>query len=328
MAPFIIANWVVLKMDDERSHFLELSSYLSGRPDLVQGSGGNISVKLAGGKMLIKASGFSFSEITSEAGSVTVNYRNVADFFRIPEGGKPLEALESGYDSVISASIIGKSGSRPSIETGFHAFLGSVVCHTHPVMVNAIACLSGWERIIRELIPKNENCLFVGYCNPGYSLAKTVSLLIGQYEKENGCKPETIFLKNHGLIVSAGTVDDAISKTEKIVSLFDGYLRQRVGGKFISFSDFTREILVQPPGQDQKPFSKFLTPDEVVYFSGNKPAFGISRKMDEILASRLWLSSTISALESLGEKPDYLKKEDVEYILNMNSEKYRQARCK
>ncbi|MFA6530271.1 MAG: hypothetical protein WCT31_00945, partial [Candidatus Micrarchaeia archaeon] len=143
-----------------------------------------------------------------------------------------------------------------------------------------------------------------------------------------GCKPETIFLKNHGLIVSAGTVDDAISKTEKIVSLFDGYLRQRVGGKFISFSDFTREILVQPPGQDQKPFSKFLTPDEVVYFSGNKPAFGISRKMDEILASRLWLSSTISALESLGEKPDYLKKEDVEYILNMNSEKYRQARCK
>lgn len=312
----------------EGSDFLKLCAYLSSRPDLVQGSGGNISIKLGKARMLIKASGVAFFEITGGRGVAMVDYGKVADFFRIPAEGRPLEALEAGYDSAVSASIIGKSGTRPSLETGFHAFLGRVVCHTHPVMVNAIACLSGWEGIIRELIPKSENCLFVGYFNPGYSLAREVALRVGQHERENGSKPEIIFLKNHGLIVSAGSVGKAMSETDRVASLFEAYFKKRIGGRFISFADFTGQIPMPPPGQIQKSFSKFLTPDEAVYFSGNNLAFGASRKMDEILSSRLWLSSTISALESLGEKPDYLKKEDVEYILNMNSEKYRKKTCK
>ena len=48
---------------NELENFILMSKYAGERFDIVQAGGGNSSVKLEDGSMLIKASGFSLSEI-------------------------------------------------------------------------------------------------------------------------------------------------------------------------------------------------------------------------------------------------------------------------
>ena len=43
--------------------FADLSNRIGARPDYVQGGGGNTSVKLDGGLMAVKASGFRLSDV-------------------------------------------------------------------------------------------------------------------------------------------------------------------------------------------------------------------------------------------------------------------------
>ena len=52
----------------EIKELVEISKYAGERLDLVQAGGGNSSVKLDNGQMLIKASGYSLSEVVEGYG--------------------------------------------------------------------------------------------------------------------------------------------------------------------------------------------------------------------------------------------------------------------
>jgi len=53
--------------------FARMSQLIGARPDYVQGGGGNTSVKLDGGLMAIKASGFRLSQVTDSDGFAGVS---------------------------------------------------------------------------------------------------------------------------------------------------------------------------------------------------------------------------------------------------------------
>ena len=87
-----------------------ISKFAGGRFDLVQGSGGNASVKRNDGVMLIKASGFLLSEVEIHKGYTYVNNKKI------------FEKKTSTYFLQSLRRDMAKGSSRPSIEVFFVLF--------------------------------------------------------------------------------------------------------------------------------------------------------------------------------------------------------------
>jgi rhamnose utilization protein RhaD (predicted bifunctional aldolase and dehydrogenase) len=194
--------------------FIEISHYAGKRPDIVQAGGGNSSVKLDDGTMLIKASGYQMADITADNGYATVNHKILADYFKNPSAG----SVKTENELLNLAHI---AGSRPSIETFLHAATGTYTLHSHPVVVNALTTRCGGMDSLKALFPE---ALIVGYAKPG------MELVVEYYKSRNESKSnesgiyETVFLKNHGLIVSAKTAAEVIEKHEAILKKIEAFL--------------------------------------------------------------------------------------------------------
>lgn len=181
---------------DSMNDFMCVSKWVSLDPALVQGKGGNISVKSSSG-MIIKSSGARMADINFHHGFCVCEfpYRHI-----------PVFEDESDYMSFIQDAK--KTGqNRPSMETGFHAALQSrVVIHTHPIHLNAILCSEQAERIIKSIF-SDLSYDFVDYTTPGMLLTNRIV---------DCCSKSIIFLENHGLIVCADNAQEAFENTERI----------------------------------------------------------------------------------------------------------------
>lgn len=187
-------------------HFIEISKYAGMREDLVQAGGGNTSIKLDDKRMAIKASGIQLAEISETAGYSIVDFSMIAEYMKkIIIGGSNYSEGE-----ILERALI--NGKRSSIETFLHAVTGKLTLHTHPVAVNILATRTGGMKALEELFPE---ALMVSYATPGLELAK---LYYQTFLNYNGKETNfhTIFLKNHGLIVSGNTADEVIERCENI----------------------------------------------------------------------------------------------------------------
>lgn len=200
-------------MDLKKSKAKELSyiSKCSGQTEeLVQAGGGNTSVKLDGRYMLIKASGFQLTEVTEDSGFSVVDCKKIAEAFALetsPDDSKEQE--------ILSASLA--EGKKPSIETFLHSVTDAYTIHTHPLGVNILTALSGGMDALKELFPE---AAFVDYATPGIKLAKKY------YEEMKRRKANTVFLKNHGLIVSADSADKALRLQDETVIKVNSCLKR------------------------------------------------------------------------------------------------------
>ena len=154
---------------NELENFILMSKYAGERFDIVQAGGGNSSVKLEDGSMLIKASGFSLSEITNEKGYVKLDNKKVNE---VLSNSELLEITDKRKREKASSDLIGNcildSTGKPSIETFLHSLLGKYTLHTHPIAVNAITVQKDWKEILTGIFP---NAVFVDYKTPGIELA-------------------------------------------------------------------------------------------------------------------------------------------------------------
>ena len=168
--------------------FCRLSRLIGNDPLLVQGPGGNTSVKF-GNVMWIKASGTQLSdaEIASIFTPVDVEY-SVAE----------IDAVEDspGRDTRLNPG----DGHRPSIETSFHAMLPwKYVFHYHSV--HALAHLTSEEGVARALGRLSGfNPALVPYRKPGVPLSRSIRTAIA------GRDSSVILLRNHGMIVCGNSV--------------------------------------------------------------------------------------------------------------------------
>ena len=108
----------------EIKELVEISKYAGERLDLVQAGGGNSSVKLNTGHMLIKASGYSLSEVVKGFGYSKVLTAKVSEIVE----NKKIIALKTKKERENLASVLVKkatvdTNNRPSIETLLHSFL-------------------------------------------------------------------------------------------------------------------------------------------------------------------------------------------------------------
>ena len=206
---------------------IKISKYAGERLDLVQAGGGNSSVKLDNGQMLIKASGFSLSELTPKTGYSVVITKKVAEIIKNVE---IISATSKRKREELTSKLIRKStidtNNRPSIETLLHSVLLKYTLHTHPIALNIILSQKKWKDIL-NLIFKDNQIALIAYHTPGIDLAIELNKQIHR----NKTIPKILFLQNHGLIVTSDKIEEIEYLTEYVLNLVEAYLN-------IDFSKF------------------------------------------------------------------------------------------
>ncbi|HEX3313893.1 MAG TPA: class II aldolase/adducin family protein [Gemmataceae bacterium] len=182
---------------------------------LVQGGGGNTSVKSADlRRMWIKASGIRLADVDETSGHLAVDLPSMLAIVRDP--GLSLLPRAAAHEESIrrtQAAAIDARGFRPSLETGFHALLGRVVLHTHPVYVNAFGCMEAGAESFAEVFGGFSG--WVDYAAPGHELCLRVDQNIQTVRHNYHHDPVGIVLANHGLIASGNTPTDVAELTRR-----------------------------------------------------------------------------------------------------------------
>lgn len=185
----------------------EVSATLGADPLLVQGAGGNTSIK-DGDTLWIKASGTWLKNALRDDIVVPVALSPLLDAVarQSPEANTPQ-----------SFTIAEKNprGLRPSIETTVHALMPQrAVIHVHCVETIAVAVRTDAEERIAERLD-GLNWAYVPYSKPGLALARAISARL---------KPGTdvLVLGNHGIVVAADTVVEA----QRLLHRVSGLLSQ------------------------------------------------------------------------------------------------------
>ena len=329
------------------------------RPDLIQGPGGNTSVKDSAGNMLIKASGFRFEEITEESGFSMVNARNIADyFFKVQPADKKLEEKQSL--ELIQQNIVQKPNGepypKPSMETGFHAVLDKYVVHTHSVWSNLINCITEPFELLKSLQNKTGlNIAYIPFVSPGFGLSYLITQELKKADQSGVTRPQVLFLENHGIVAHSNDlseaqtmlkqVDEAIQELFKISKEYPKTDIQITDNFYTPNHDFVWSFILKHKVEESF-FNQVLFPDQTVFFH-NQIAFSedFSKKINIIPNKGIQyhcgereaksIHETMTAyfflfenIINLNQTPRLVSGEEIDYINNMDMEKHRKSLMK
>jgi rhamnose utilization protein RhaD (predicted bifunctional aldolase and dehydrogenase) len=192
-----------LDSDPEFSALLDLSARIGSDASLVQGPGGNTSLK-RDGVLWIKASGAWLSQARERPMMVPVR---LAPLLAALDDNDP--ACESAADFVIADR--NPEGLRPSIETTVHAALPHrVVLHVHCVETIAWAVQADAQAGLSALL-RGVRWILVPYVRPGLPLTQLMRSLIH-------ADTAVVVLANHGLVVCGDAVAAAAATLSEVVS--------------------------------------------------------------------------------------------------------------
>jgi rhamnose utilization protein RhaD (predicted bifunctional aldolase and dehydrogenase) len=173
---------------------------------LVQGSGGNVSWK-DGDTLWIKASGEKISDAKIKDIFVPVNLIDLKkainrNFF----DAKPLVTIESTK--------------KPSIETMLHAiFPQKIVVHLHAIEIVSRLIWKDLRFLEKNLSIPNVYACLINYIKPGPQLASVVYSALRSQPKLN-----VAFLKNHGVVIAANSINEIEVFMRALLLLFQNKL--------------------------------------------------------------------------------------------------------
>ena len=160
-------------MNKVLADLIRISNATGKDTELVQGGGGNTSVKTADGKhMYIKASGTALKDMNSQSGWRRLRIDKVLSVI----GDKQLEGLDSSLrePEVVRRLLHAcdddiESGARPSVEAHLHAMLDKYVIHLHPVVIAAYAnARNGRSQFEKLFSDAKFPPLWSPYTDPGF----------------------------------------------------------------------------------------------------------------------------------------------------------------
>ena len=341
--------------------FAWMSQSAGTRSDYVQGGGGNTSVKLAGGLMAIKASGFCLSDIDTNKGYAVLNGANIRDFYLNNEPSA-FENAETSGSECTKANVVPVEGLavlRPSVEAGFHSILKTFVLHTHSVYANLAACTVGGKDVVaKALSGADYSWGWVDYQDPGAMLAFSIRDELRRVEKETGKVPSVIIMQNHGIIVHD---DDAANceaihadANERLAAAYgmtgDAFpticVKEMAGGVYAADTPYLKEMLLAGKYGYDKLANEPLYPDQMVFFAdtfyqdidtlegGKAVASSATGEMLMRMGAKkaLTLTETLTAVffiwenvEKAGFTVSNMSAAARNFIANWESEKYRKS---
>jgi len=288
-------------MDKALLELIRISNETGVDPTLVQGGGGNTSVKTDDGQyMYIKASGTALKDMNAKEG-----WRRLRlDLARsvVLDGSLAKMDPKRREPEVVNRLLLAcddqiKTIARPSVEAHLHAWLDRCVIHLHPSAVGAYHNAKNGRAKLDKLF-KDEPLppLWVPYTDPGFMLAKKIARLVEKYQRQFGKSPAILFLHKHGLFITAKTADGALRLVRRVIKRCNAPLRQPKTGITKSVSEkkindaklCIERAFSEATGErskiwyyDNDPIADFmrrkdakkmlkgsLTPDELVYANG------------------------------------------------------------
>jgi rhamnose utilization protein RhaD (predicted bifunctional aldolase and dehydrogenase) len=236
-------------MNKALADLIKISNITGKDSTLIQGGGGNTSVKTADGRyMYIKASGTDLKDMNTHAGWCKLRLAPVLAIIKdksIATLGVQARETKVVKRLLLACDDKASAGARPSIEAHLHAMLGKCVIHLHPVAVLSFACAKNGRAELEKLF-KNEKFppLWVPYAHPGFALAKKIAKLVADYQNRFGTcacdtplsavadskggagrKPAVLFLQKHGLLISADSPNAALRLLRSVINRCAGKLK-------------------------------------------------------------------------------------------------------
>ncbi|MHC4555939.1 MAG: class II aldolase/adducin family protein [Planctomycetota bacterium] len=288
-------------MDIALAELIRISNETGGDPTLVQGGGGNTSVKTTDGKyMYIKASGTALKDMNQKQGWRRMRLEPVLAILK--DKSLPKMDASTREPRVVNMLLNAcddniKTIARPSVEAHLHACLNKCVIHLHPSAAGAYHNAKNGRAKLQKLF-KDESppLLWVPYTDPGYMLAKRIARLVDNYQDKFGKTPSILFLEKHGLFITSKTASGALHLVRSIMKRCNSKLKQPRPGRakaveqekisdlklcieraclqatrkrtpiWYYYNDAIADFLNQKDAK--KMLSGSLTPDELVYANG------------------------------------------------------------
>ena len=220
----------VSKPEKALRDLIRISNATGKDPSLVQGGGGNTSVKTDDGKfMYIKASGTALKDMAPNRGWRRLRLDAVLKIIQ----DKELTTIDqTARESIIVNRLMSSCDddmppdNRPSVESHLHAFLGRCIIHLHPTSVGAYVNAVNAKSLLQKLLKKEKYPpLWVPYTDPGFCLARKMSQLVRNYQIKFNRKPELMFLEKHGLFVSADNPEAALRAVRNVIKICNRKLK-------------------------------------------------------------------------------------------------------
>jgi len=190
-------------MSDTLMNLSKISARIGTDPMLIQGAGGNTSVKI-GSTLWVKASGLWLENADQADIFVSLDLEGIRNAIDTNEGER--------FDQYL---LNADAGLRPSIETSLHALLPqSVVIHVHSVRTLAWAVRNDAPDRLRERL-SGLRWKFVPYHRPGLPLTLAIREVVRL------SAPDVFVLGNHGLVVAAADCSAAASLLEEVEGRLD-----------------------------------------------------------------------------------------------------------
>lgn len=348
-------------MFDEGLRELEIISQAVGNsPDLVQGGGGNTSVKLNDELMAVKASGYKLNQITPKEGFVVVNYKDIKKYYANVDlnSGVDYEKDSTEFAKKCTVKIEGLKELRPSVEAGFHSILKKYVIHTHPVYANILCCSKSGREMAEKIFSGKEYAfLWIPYINPGFSLTLKIWEGIRENLKVGGKFPEVIFMENHGLIVTSDNYQKCIglhaevnASIRSFLDIGEDYpaisLKKVDENTFISDTEYLTNFFRGSKITEDYFDEVALYPDQLVYLNGSLSVNGAGNKLnintatgeliykagynealtiEETLLGYLYV---VNKIKECGLPLKTMSEKETNFIKNWESEKYRKSLLK
>ena len=341
--------------------FAKVSGIAGARADYVQGGGGNTSVKLGGGLMAIKASGFCLSDITPNSAYAVLDGAAIRDFYLTSEPAQ-FENVETAGSNKAKESvktIEGLQQLRPSVEAGFHSILKTFVVHTHSVYANLAACAVNCKEICTAAFEGADYSWgMVPYVDPGANLTFAIRDEMKRVEAETGKKPGIIIMQNHGIIAHDDDPDVVLQlhadANERLAKAFgitgDSFPKVSVKeiepGLYEADTPYLTEALKGGAYTEQFLLEQPLYPDQMVFLIGtfgmdkaeveegqcvaNSDSGKVLMRMDskkaQVLAETLTaVVFVISHIKAAGHPLSTMGEKAKSFIANWESEKYRKS---
>ncbi len=211
-----------IAVDKALADLIRISNLVGKDPTLVQGGGGNTSVKTADGKyMYIKASGTALKDMSEAQGWRRMHLDSVLAIIKdqsITKLQAQTREVEVVNRLLLACDDNVTSGARPSVEAHLHGLLDQCVIHLHPSVVSAfLNAKEGRARLEKLFRDEKAQPLWVPYVDPGFTLARTIARLVTGYRRQFQRMPRILFLDKHGLFVTAPTAGAALRLVRRVI---------------------------------------------------------------------------------------------------------------
>lgn len=342
-------------------NFSRVSQSVGARADYVQGGGGNTSVKLEGGLMAIKASGFCLKDIRPDKAYAVLDYQALRTFYygAEPKDFDDVEKAGSAQAKEAVRAVDGLEQLRPSVEAGFHSILDTYVAHSHSVYANLAACSVECREIVAAaLADAPYGWGMVAYTDPGARLTFSIRDELRRVTEETGRRPAAIFMQNHGLIVHADDPDECLrihtDVNGRIAAAFglsgDSFppvaVREIGDGLVEADSPYLSQALTSGAFDEKFFLETPLYPDQMVFLTGSfgfgagtpeadccladpatgRVVFNMAAGRAQVIAETLTAVTFIAdAIRNSGKTLSTMGEQARAFIANWESEKYRKS---